>query len=148
MTLIRPLVPEDYDRWAGLYQHYADHYGMTLTADGLAASWQWLMSADHPVQGLVADDNGQLIALAHFRAMPSPLRGQEIGYLDDLIVHPDARGQKWGEKMIKAVQEEAKRLGWPLVRWITRDHNYRARTLYDQMAERTNWVTYELPIEK
>ena len=32
--------------------------------------------------------------------MPSPLRGQDIGFLDDLFVDPKHRGQKIGEKLI------------------------------------------------
>mgnify|MGYP002718373115 CR=1 FL=1 len=35
--------------------------------------------------------------------------------------------------------------GWTLTRWITRDDNYRARGLYDQVAARTDWITYDMP---
>jgi len=34
--------------------------------------------------------------------------------------------------------------GWALVRWITRDNNYRARGLYDRLALRSDWITYEM----
>jgi len=29
------------------------------------------------------------------------------------------------------------------VRWITADDNYRAQALYDKVATRTHWVTYD-----
>ena len=42
------------------------------------------------------DDN--IVGFAHYRRMPSPLRGQDIGFLDDLFVDPKHRGyQKIGE---------------------------------------------------
>ena len=47
--------------------------------------------------------------------------------------------------MLRAVAEEAGRRGWGKVRWITADDNYRGRTLYDRVAARTMWVTYEMP---
>ena len=31
-----------------------------------------------------------------------------------------------------------------VVRWITRDHNYRVRGLYDKLAEKTDWVLCEM----
>lgn len=31
-----------------------------------------------------------------------------------------------------------------VVRWITRAHNYRARFLYDDVAEGTDWITYDM----
>jgi len=30
------------------------------------------------------------------------------------------------------------------VRWITRDDNVRAKSLYDKVSEKTNWDVYEL----
>jgi hypothetical protein len=31
-----------------------------------------------------------------------------------------------------------------VIRWITAENNYRARGVYDRLATRTNWVTYDL----
>ena len=44
------------------------------------------MDENHEVKGIVYEINGNLAALAHYRAMPSSLRGKYIGFLDDLYV--------------------------------------------------------------
>ena len=56
----------------------------------------------------------------------------------------DARGLGAAEALIEAVRAEAKKRGWSVVRWITAEDNYRARAVYDRLAERTKWVTYDL----
>ena len=88
--------------------------------------------------------DGNIVGLAHYRRMPSPLRGQDIGFLDDLFVEPKHRGQKIGEKLINKMKEMSKSKGWNLVRWITRNDNVRAKSLYDRVSEKTNWDVYEL----
>ena len=62
------------------------------------------MDSSHPLQGLVAVQEAALLDMAHFRAMPSPLRGQNIGFLDDLIVHPSARGGGVGQLLLGELQ--------------------------------------------
>jgi GNAT superfamily N-acetyltransferase len=76
--------------------------------------------------------------------MPSPLRGQYIGFLDDLFVDPDHRGKGIGEKILNELKIISKSKGWNLTRWITRDDNVRAKSLYDRLAEKTTWDLYEL----
>ena len=141
---IRPLTPDDYDQWRRLYQGYADFYQVALTPDGVQTTWSWLIDAGHVCTGLVAEQSGQLVGLAHFRGMPSPLRGQMIGFLDDLFVVPENRSGGVAAALIKAVQAAAKAEGWGVVRWITRENNYRARGLYDKLAEKTDWALYEM----
>ena len=143
-TTIRPITPADYDAWARLYHGYAEHYQVALTADGLAATWGWLMDKGHPVTGLVAQDDCEILGLAQYRAMPSPLRGAEVGFLDDLFVDPSARGAQVGEQLLEALKQIAVSNGWPVIRWITRDNNYRARALYDRVAVKSDWNTYEM----
>ena len=75
---------------------------------------------------------------------PSPLRGQMIGFLDDLFVAPEHRSSAAAASLIKAVQVEGKAKDWGVVRWITRDHNYRARGLYDKLAKKTDWLLNEM----
>ena len=143
-TRIRPLKPDDYDQWRRLYQGYADFYQMALTIDGVQTTWAWLMDANHVRAGLVAEQSGQLVGLAHFRGMPSPLRGKMIGFLDDLFVVPENRSGGAAAALIKEVQAAAEAEGWGVLRWITRENNYRARGLYDKVAKKTDWALYEM----
>ena len=76
--------------------------------------------------------------------MPSPLRGAEIGFLDDLFVGTRARGSGVAEALLREVDRVAGQRGWDVVRWITRDGNYRARNVYDRLAARSDWITYEM----
>ena len=141
---IRFVEESDLEGWARLYHGYADHYQVDLTTEGLGTTFAWLMDENHPLTGIVAEGHWGLIALAHFRAMPSPLRGAEIGFLDDLFVDPDHRGHGVAGGMLEAVRDYGRDMGWPLVRWITRDNNYRARGLYDHHAVKSDWNTYEM----
>jgi GNAT superfamily N-acetyltransferase len=68
-----------------------------------------------------------------------------IGFLDDLFVVPEARGSGVAKRLLEAVAAEAAARGWAKVRWITAEDNAPARALYDQVATRTAWVTYEMP---
>lgn len=144
---IIPLRQNHYDEWYALYAGYADHYQVPLTEKGVTQTWTWLHADTSPVTGIVASIDDVLVGLAHFRAMPSPLRGAEICFLDDLFVSPSARGARVGETLLHHVAKIAGENGWPVVRWITRDNNYRARTLYDRVAVKTNWAMYEMPAE-
>ncbi len=145
MTEIRPLAPGDRPEWERLYRGYADFYRVETSADKLATLFDWLMDPAHPCNGLVAvAGDGGLAGLAHYRAMPSPLRGAEVGFLDDLFVDPYRRGDGTGEALLRRVDEIAATRGWGVVRWITRDNNYPARGLYDRLSHRSDWITYEM----
>ena len=48
------------------------------------------------------------------------------------------------DELINKMKEISKSKGWNLVRWITRDDNVRAKSLYDRVAKKTNWEVYEL----
>ena len=141
---IRPLTLNDYDQWRGLYQGYANFYQVALTKDGVQTTGSWLIDTGHACNGLVAEQQSQVVGLAHCRRMPSPLRGQMIGFLDDLFVLPGHSSGGAAAALMRAAQAEMKAQGWGDMRWIIRDHNYRARGLYDKLAEKTDCVLYEM----
>ena len=141
---IRPLLPDDYDQWRRLYQGYANFYQVALTPNGVQTTWSWLIDARHVCTGLVAEQSGQLVGLAHFRGMPSPLRGQMIGFLDDLFVDEHFRGQKIAQKLIKYLESLSKENNWDGIRWITHSSNETAKKLYDKIAKNTGFELYEL----
>lgn len=144
MLTIEPPQERDEPAWRRLYDGYAAFYNMPMTDEVAATVWRWIQDPAHELEGVVArQDHGQIVGLAHFRRMPSPLRGADLGFLDDLFVAPEARGGRVGEALIHHVRDIARARGWASLRWITDDGNYRARTLYDRLAVRTPWITYE-----
>ncbi|WP_413614954.1 GNAT family N-acetyltransferase [Halomonas cupida] len=146
ITTSTPL-PEHQTAWQRLYRGYAEYYQVPMTDDILTQVWQWIHDAQQPFFcRLALDNDGTPIGLAHFRAMPSPLRGTMVGFLDDLFVDPAHRGSGAVDALFSAIAEEGRRQGWPLIRWITRDNNYRGRAVYDRVATHTNWQTYQLDL--
>ena len=57
-----------------------------------------------------------------------------------------ARGAGVGEALLARLGEIATERGWRCVRWITADDNYCAQTLYDRVAAKTGWNTYEIGV--
>ena len=143
---VRPAVPGDRSGWDPLFVAYGEFYRVAVTAETLETVWGWIHDSDHVVEALVAERRGALVGLAHYRAMPSPLRGATLGFLDDLYVDPAARGAGVGEALLTRLAEIAAERGWRCVRWITADDNYRARTLYDRVAVKTGWNMYEMAV--
>ncbi|WP_439133816.1 GNAT family N-acetyltransferase [Pseudomaricurvus sp.] len=142
---VEPLSESDRNAWEKLYCAYADFYNMPMNDETLNTVWSWIFDPDNKFYCLVAkDESDHSLGLMHYRAMPSPLRGSHVGFLDDLFVSPDVRGQGVVDALYEALQKEASQHGWPFVRWITADNNYRGRNVYDKVAEKTHWVTYQM----
>ena len=142
--MIRHIQLKDKEQWEELYKGYADFYKVEMNDKILQTVWNWLHDKNHELNGLVYEVDENIIGLAHYRRMPRPLRGQDIGFLDDLYVDPRHRGQKIGEKILHKLKEISKSKEWNLIRWITRDDNLRAKSLYDRVSEKTNLDLYEL----
>lgn len=146
---IRALQARDRKPWEALYRQYADFYQSAMTDAILDRCWLWLMNPNHAVEGLVAEgENQQLLGLAHFRACPDPLIAADFGFLDDLFVHPDARGLGIGRSLISGVASLGQERKWAVLRWITADSNAQARQLYDKLAQATHWISYDLDLQR
>ena len=146
---ISELSAGDREGWESLYRGYADFYQVPMTPEILDRVWSWIFDAKPSFFALMAkDENGLAVGLMHYREMASPLRGATVGFLDDLYVLPDKRGSGVVDALFDALDSAAKQHGWPFVRWITADNNYRGRSVYDKIADRTPWLTYQMPTNK
>ena len=144
---IRPVEQKDRAAWNALYQGYAAFYKVTQTDAMRDTVWSWLFDEAHETEGLVAvDESGALIGLTHFRPFARPLSATTGGFLDDLFVTPESRGSGAARLLIDAVAQTGKQRGWSVIRWITAEDNYRARSLYDKVAEKTTWATYDIKL--
>ncbi len=133
--------------WDRLYAGYAAFYKVEQTPAMRDTVWGWIMDPTHEVKALVAeDDSGQPIGLAHYRPFARPLRAAHGGFLDDLFVDPARRGGRVADALILALAEIGREKGWSVIRWITADDNYRGRAVYDRVAMRTGWITYDVTL--
>ncbi len=146
MISIAPPTPADRPDWERLYRAYAEFYQVPMSAEILDNNWTWIHDPSMAFYALIAKHNGHSVGLMHYRAMPSPLRGRMVGFLDDLFVDPDARGEGVVQALFDALKAQAQQQGWPAVRWITAENNYRARSVYDRVANKTQWLTYQLDV--
>jgi ribosomal protein S18 acetylase RimI-like enzyme len=146
-TAVRELAPRDRDAWPRLYAGYGDFYSVPLTPDKADRVWAWLMDPSYEAFGLVAvDENDSPIAIAHYRQFARLLADGVGIYLDDLFTAAEARGTGAGTALIGYLQQIARERGADVVRWITASDNLVAQKLYDRLAARTRWVTYDLAL--
>ncbi|MBX2869809.1 MAG: GNAT family N-acetyltransferase [Acidiferrobacterales bacterium] len=146
--IIRRATEEDFDAWSRLYDGYASFYKVHMDDEIKNRLWNWVQDDHHVINCFLAVDTSEasVVGFAHVRAMPSPLRGAEVGFLDDLFVDPHFRGGGAAQALFDRLEQHAKEQGWPLIRWITADDNYRARNLYDKLSNKTMWNTYQMDI--
>jgi GNAT superfamily N-acetyltransferase len=146
---IRPVREEDFFAWLELYAGYAAFYDTELTDEKALLLWSWLINPAHEESGFVAvdnDDDDRLVGLAHVREFTRPLETDRALYLDDLYVAEDHRGSGIGRQLLDFVRDLAKERNLGIVQWITASDNEDAQRLYDAVAGKTSWVTYEMTV--
>ncbi len=135
----------DKEGWQSLYRGYAEFYKMPMNSEILDTVWSWIQDPDNAFYCLLAkDQQEQCIGLMHYRAMPSPLRGTNVGFLDDLFISDNHRGAGLAQALFEQLEQQAKHHNWPAVRWITAEDNHRAKAVYEKLANKTHWLTYQL----
>jgi ribosomal protein S18 acetylase RimI-like enzyme len=144
---VSKLDESDREQWETLYYRYADFYDVPMDVVILDTIWSWIFEKNSQFFALIAkNESGNALGFAHCREMPSPLRGGFVGFLDDLYVMPKSRGTGCVQSLYKELNQLGKERGWPFVRWITAENNYRGRASYDKVAEKTQWLTYQMPV--
>jgi GNAT superfamily N-acetyltransferase len=142
---IRAAGDDDFFGWLPLFEAYCRFYETELDDAKALIVWNWIRDEAEPLQAALAvDDDGRPVGLAHFRAVPHSLTATRGMFLDDLYVDETARGSGIGRSLIEHVHARAAEIGQGGVSWITAEDNAPAQQVYDQLAKRTSWVTYEM----
>jgi ribosomal protein S18 acetylase RimI-like enzyme len=148
MIEVRELAPRDRAAWQELYAGYGDFYDTPLGAEKADRVWAWLMDPSYQAFGLVAvDEDDRPIAIAHYREFARLLADGTGIYLDDLFTSQAARGRGAASALIRRLETIARQRGAGIVRWITASDNLTGQRLYDKLASRTSWLTYDLKVE-
>ena len=139
--LIRDAAAADRSAWERLFLAYGVFYETEFGPAVVDGVWSWLMEPTHQVKAVVAEDAGAVVGFAHYRRLADTFTAMPAYFLDDLYTDPDARGRGVATGLIQAVRDRA---GGAQVRWITAADNVTAQRVYDRVATRAGWVTYEL----
>jgi ribosomal protein S18 acetylase RimI-like enzyme len=143
-VVVRAVAAEDRSEWERLFAAYGTFYETAFDAGVFAGVWGWLTDDAHEVSALVAvGDSGELVGFAHYRRLWDTFTAGTGWFLDDLYVDPAARGAGAATALIDGVAQRAAAGGGGTLRWITAADNHTAQRLYDRIADRATWVTYE-----
>ncbi|MER3388940.1 MAG: GNAT family N-acetyltransferase [Microcella sp.] len=140
---IRPASPSDAQRWRELFTAYGVFYETAFDERVLDGVWAWILDPEHPVTAFLAETDGAVVGFAHMRSHPDTFVAGPGWFLDDLFADPSHRGSGVGTALLEAVAAHAAENGGGTLRWITAADNERAQHVYDRLATRTTWVTYE-----
>ena len=143
-TTVRKLEVADKERWLELFKAYIVFYESELSDEQFELTWNRIHS-DFNMNGLVAEQDGKIIGIAHYIFRPSTWAVNDFCYLEDLFVEPAVRGTGAGRALIEALTEIARKAGSERLYWTTAPDNTTARRLYDKVAT-TNRVQYRIPL--
>jgi GNAT superfamily N-acetyltransferase len=142
-VVIRPLRAGDEADWRRLWTAYLDFYGATVTEEVYQTSFARLLGDDpQDFNGLLALVDGVPMGLTHYLFHRHGWKVENVCYLQDLYVSPQARGTGLGRRLIEAVYAAADEAGAPGVYWLTQEFNATARVLYDRVAKVSPFIRY------
>ena len=142
-VVVRPIEQGDHEAWQRLFHAYREFYEYDEEQDVVDLVWGWINDESHETNALVALVDDQVVGFAHHREFARPSSGKRGLYLDDLFTEPSVRGKGIGRALITRLGEMAQERGFNKVRWITAEDNHTAQRLYDDLAEKTTWLTYD-----
>ncbi|MCP3970398.1 MAG: GNAT family N-acetyltransferase [Rhodobacteraceae bacterium] len=143
-VIIRPLAANDREDWNRLWTAYLAFYETRLASVVYDTAFERLLSSGSgEFQGLIAEQDGKPVGLAHFLFHRLLWSVEDTCFLMDLYVDPACRGGGVGRALVEAVHAEAKADGIPVTYWTTQETNYKGRMLYDQIATRMPFLVYE-----
>jgi GNAT superfamily N-acetyltransferase len=133
---IRAATADDIPALMPLFRGYFDFYESDPDDADVEVLLREVIAApeDEAFLLVATDDEGEVVGFANNDWKWSSLRGKKIVLMDDLFVHPDARGGGYADALIKAVADVARKHGAPNILWYTAQDNLRAQTVYNRVG--------------
>ncbi len=98
---------------------------------------------------LIAADGSRVMAYAAWFTTYSTFRARPTLFLEDLCVHPDARRQGLGTKMMHSLRSRALAMGAGRFEWTVLDWNKDAQALYEGLGAKRleNWQIMRIDLD-
>lgn len=129
-----------------LMRAYCDFYGASPPDTGMEEMARALIGGDGFVL-LARAESEPAVGFATVDFRWSLLRGSRVATLEDLLIHPDARGLGLADRLIEACADRAREAGATALEWQTALDNERARAVYERVgAKPSRWLDFELEL--
>ena len=149
-TTITAVAERDLDDLLPLLRGYCDFYEVDPPDAQLLALCRALIADPERegVQLIAREPGGRAVGFATVFWTWQTLDAGRIGVMNDLFVHPDARGTGLATALIEACAERTRAHGGEGLGWGAALDNARAQTVYARVgATPSRWLTYELALE-
>lgn len=145
--LIQPLKDQDYASWSAQYVDYLKSWHEEVSTDRVRAVWSMLQDPGIEVHGLGCFSHDEvLLGFLHFVLAPCTYSRRTVCYLQDIYVVRDARRRGIAKDLIRFLEARGKASGWRSITWKTRPDNQDAIALYQNIARKSDWIYFELPL--
>ncbi len=144
---VRPAREDEIDDLMPLMRAYCEFYESSPSDEGVIGMLRTLITDQSQGAVFIARKDGTAVGVATLDWKWSSLKGARIGYLEDLFVDPDARGDGIADALIGICADRCRELGMPAMEWLTAPDNHRAQKVYNRTgAEPGTYVEYDLEL--
>ena len=95
---------------------------------------------------IAINDKKEILGHIHYKISPNPVRGKDIGFLDDIFIIPKYRNLGIAKKLINHLKKIGKRKKWDIIRWHCDIDNEIAIQYYLKFSNKKNWYTFEIKV--
>ena len=145
---VRSIQSEDRAVWQNLYISYLKFYESEPNDSSTELVWSRLTNRGPEIQGLVAEDGGVVVGICHFHYQLTTWSKTWHCYLEDLFVSEESRSKGIASALIAEVKKLAIEHKCSELFWITKESNTVARKLYDKVANKSDFIRYEVMLEE
>lgn len=95
---------------------------------------------------IVAEDSGKIVGMLVYYFLPYTAQNRPAIYMKELYVYENYRGNKIGERLVNALQEEARLNNCGQIKWTVAPWNEAGKKFYEKLGAKENrdWLNYEL----
>jgi GNAT superfamily N-acetyltransferase len=141
---VRRVVGADRPAWLEMWQAYCAFYETSVPQRVTDSTWQRILARDSAIHSILAVrmPGEEALGFANYVVHPFTWSERSACYLEDLFVHPQARGCGVGRALIDDLIARCDRHRWARLYWMTRESNAPARRLYERFAQPDDFVRY------
>lgn len=136
-----------YGQWKLHYIKYLKFNKNKISEKKLKNLWNWLNDKNHATNLIIAINlDNNILGHIHYKFSPNTVRGEYIGFLDDIYINIKYRKLGIAKKLINYLLKIGKENNWELIRWHCDIKNYDAINYYQKISNKKEWCTFELKL--